>query len=109
KRRDLAGATDAYERACLAYRRDPWTWPVIAARELPLAREIASADSTGLLTHRLFAALDTPFAAEGSNLERQMVRVSVAGRLDGASPGTRTREALAPFGARNFPWDGELL
>ena len=109
KRHDLGAATTAYEQACAGYRRDPWTWPVVAARALPIATDIAHADSTGAYTARLYAALAAPFAVNASNLERQMVRVSVAERLDGEDPGIRTREALAAFPPSSFPWEGGLL
>jgi len=105
---DVAGATDAYERACLDYRRDPWVWPLLAARTLTVAQDIARNDASKEYSERLYRALDEPFAGRAANYRRLIVQLNVAGRLDDGVPGKRMRKVIDALG-QPYRWEQDLL
>lgn len=104
---DAAGATEAFVAACTTYRTDMWSWPRLAERSLPLAVEIAQT-ANHELGSRVYAALELPFAASCSNLDRLATRVEVARRLDGGKPGAHMLQAIDGLGP-HFPWTRQLL
>jgi hypothetical protein len=108
-RGNFSAAASAYVAACAAFRRDAWTWSVLARRLLPLGTLIANADTTGRLAPGLFDALATPFAGDAAESARLLTRVGIASRLDRGAPGEHVRQALDAFRDRDFPWDRNLL
>jgi hypothetical protein len=101
RRGELPAAAAALEGAFEVYRRDPWTWLVLAERSLPLAVRIAEKDPA--LAERMFAALEAPFSVYCLELPRLETRLDVAHVIEGDAPGERTRAAIDAFG-RHVPW-----
>lgn len=107
RRGDIPGAAAAYTSACEEFRRDPWTWQVLAERALPLAMEITKNGGEDV-GQRLFAALGSPFSVQSCNFLRLWTRFRLAQQLDGVFPGERTRRAVDDFGPQ-FPWQRNFL
>jgi spermidine synthase len=96
----------ALEAAFVAYRTDPWPLPTIMNRALETTMRVSEADGEEAL--RLFRAFEAPFAIYMLDEGRIRVRLKLARRLDGESPGPYTAEAVAAF-EPNILWEPDFL
>jgi spermidine synthase len=98
----LEEAVGAFERAFVAYRRDPWPLLQAVRNAFPIVADIASKDTR--LAVRLWDVLAQPFAAALLEDERRLVRLEVASRADAA----RYAEAVQEM-EPNVPWRRRVL
>ncbi len=85
------------------YRTDPWVYRPLVDRSFHLVLLLARRDHN--LAARLFAALETPFAARMFDGERRITRVWLSRELDGPPRCAETLAALEP----HVPWDELFL
>jgi spermidine synthase len=95
-------ATQAFERAFLAYREDPWPLAILVRNSFSVVLDIASRDAA--LAARLEESLAQPFSLFLLDEERRLIRLEVASRLE-ASRYARAVEDMEP----NVPWRRPIL
>jgi spermidine synthase len=98
----LEEATQAFERAFLAYREDPWPLAILVRNSFSVVLDLASRDAA--LAARLEESLAQPFSLFLLDEERRLIRLEVASRLD-ASRYARAVEDMEP----NVPWRRPIL
>ncbi len=98
----LEEATQAFERAFLAYREDPWPLAILIRNSFSVVLDIASRDAA--LASRLEESLAQPFSLSVLDEERRLIRLEVASRLD-PSRYVRAVEDMEP----NVPWRRPIL